>query len=538
MSTVMEQYYSKLFDLMLTPGGGIRVDNNFHGQMKQINNILSNDVTALISTIIEYMVHSGTVNINFNSKTSKLTNLFTDWKEDVNANIGLDIPSGLRGFTEQYLRERWKSSFIVAILKWHTFNGFTMPTRMYIVDGASIYVKNNTNNLNTAEYFIGKPGHTGTIKLENTKNQTVIIRKPYNQWYNPYPVPYLVKKGALYHALFKSKILDRQADIIETAFPYQLLIKVGTQEAIKKGMGPSQTDLDNIKAEFQKQNKNFDETLFAKGLVGAFAGDVNLEELIPDYKKALDIDIVKGVDKNLLSSLGMIELRGFSSNREEAILNPKILVEEVEDAVKDYKELLSEVVKQVKIRNSSRYTVNDKVEVQPDIIRTFLTAEMKTLIRSWYDRGLVGDKSGLENTTGLNFQTQVRERETENKDNLDKKMYPRVIQNMEKDPADLTPNENISDDKKPGTPEANNYKNACEETECITEPMKTIRSIPNEIRNELDKDSQQIFKIAFNEKFAQCTELDYDDFLREKTSMEYAVEQTLKNKNKELHKGL
>jgi len=228
--------------------------------------------------------------------------------------------------------------------------------------------------------------------------------------------------------------------------------------------------------------------------------------------------------------LGMIELRGFSSNREEAILNPKILVEEVEDAVKDYKELLSEVVKQVKIRNSSRYTVNDKVEVQPDIIRTFLTAEMKTLIRSWYDRGLVGDKSGLENTTGLNFQTQVRERETENKDNLDKKMYPRVIQNMEKDPADLTPNENISDDKKPGTPEANNYKNACEETECITEPMKTIRSIPNEIRNELDKDSQQIFKIAFNEKFAQCTELDYDDFLREKTSMEYAVEQTLKNK--------
>ena len=531
MSTVMEQYYSKLFDLMITPSGKIKVDKTFHGQMKQINGLLSNDRTGTVSTILEYMIHAGTVDINFNSKNSKLTKLFDIWKNDINTNIGLDIPSGLRGFTEQYLRERWKSSFIGVVLQWKNINGFQMPSKMYVIDGASIHVKSDSKTLNGRTYWIGKPNKKNSIELKNTDKQTVIIRKPYNQWYASYPVPYLVRKGTLYHSLFKSKILDRQADIIETAFPYQLLIKVGTQEAIKKGMGPTQTDLDNIKAEFQKQKANFDEHVFAKGLVEAVAGDVNLEELMPDYKKALDSDITKAVDRNLLSSLGMIELKGFSTDREEAILNPKILVEEVEDGVKDYVELLSEIVKQVKIRNSRKYTVNDIVEVQPGIIKTFLTAEMKTLIRSWYDRGLIGQKSALENTTGFDYETQIRERDLEDKLDLDKKLYPRVIQNMESSPADLTPdNENIPDDKKPGTPEAKNYKNACEEIDCITEPMKTIRSIPNEIRDELDKDSQRNFKIAFNEKFKECTDLEYDDFLREKTSMEYAVKQIMKNK--------
>jgi len=66
----------------------------------------------------------------------------------------------------------------------------------------------------------------------------------------------------------------------------------------------------------------------------------------------------------------MIELRGFSSNREEAILNPKVLVEEVEDAVKDYVELLNEIVKQLN-KNSGKYTVNEKVEVQSGIIKHF-----------------------------------------------------------------------------------------------------------------------------------------------------------------------
>lgn len=530
MSSVIEQYYNRLFNLMLTPTGKIKVADTYHNQMQQINSLLDNDKTGLVSTILEFMVHCATVDINFNTQNSNLTKLFNQWKENVNADLNLDIPRGLRGFTEQYFRERWKSSMIAVNLRWHKFNGFWMPTRMYVMDGASIHVKNDKRLLNGNAYYLGKPGKSESTLLKNTENQTILIRKPYNHWYDQYPTPYLVRKGALYHSLFKTKVLERVSEIVETAFPYQLLIKVGTLDQIKKGVIPTQEDLDNIKEKFQNTKKNYDEHVHDKGLVGAFAGDINLEELIPDYKKALDDAIFKPVDKNILNALGMIELKGFSSDREEAILNPKVLVEEVEDAVKDYVELITEIIYQIKARNSGKYTVNDKVEVQAGVIKAFLTDAMRTLIRSIYDRGIVGQKSTLETITGLDYETQIKEREIEDKTGLNKKLYPRVIQNLEKDPADLSPQENeeIPEDKKPGSPESKNYKNAGEEEERITESMKTIRSIPNEIREELTKDEQRVFKHAFNKCFEKATELEYDDFLREKASMEYAYKQIKK----------
>jgi len=69
---------------------------------------------------------------------------------------------------------------------------------------------------------------------------------------------------------------------------------------------------------------------------------------------------------------------------------------------------------------------------------------------------------------------------------------------------------------------------ACEETECIVEPIKTICSIPNEIREQLTNKQQQLFKKAFNRKFNECTEDDFDNFLRHQTSMIYA-QTTVKN---------
>ena len=516
MSIVQNEYYQQLLNLMTTSSGSLKVASTFHKQMQQINALLRNDRTGLVGSILDFMIQSGTVDVNFNASNKNLTKLFSEWKQNVNADLNLDIPRGLRGFTEQYLRERWKSSFIVVNLRWHKVDGFWMPSRIYLMDGASVHVKNDKRLLNGNAYYLGKPDSEGSVPLRNTKDSTFIVRKPFNSWYDEYPIPYLVKKGALYHALFKSMILERQGEIIQTAFPYQLLLKVGTQDAIKKGMGPTQADLDNIKSKFQNQKKNYDEHTLDRGLIGAFAGDVNMEEMMPDYLKALNEGILKSTDKNLLSALGMVELKGFSSNREEALLNPKVLVEEVEDAVKDYVELLKEIVIQIKDKNSGKYTVNEHVEVQPGIIKSFLTDDMRGLIRSWYDRGIVGQKSALEATTGYNYETQIKEREIEDKKGYDKVLYPRVIQNLEQNP-----DEDVSDDKKKGTPEAKNYKNALAE-KCIDKEMKTIRDIPKEIKADLSNKEQQTFKKAFNECFVKATNLKYDDKLREKASLEYA----------------
>ena len=216
----------------------------------------------------------------------------------------------------------------------------------------------------------------------------------------------------------------------------------------------------------------------------------------------------------------MIEFKGFSSNREEAMLNPKVLVEEVEDAVKDYNTLMSEIIMQIQEKNSNKYKSQDKIEVQSGVIKTFLTDNMKTLIRSWFDRGLVGYKSGLENTTGLNFETQFKERQNESKKGITTVCYPRLIQNMEKYPD----NESIPDDKKPGTPESKNYKNAFN---CITEPFKSIDDIPMFFKEKLSDDKQKLFMANFNKCFNHCTKLDMDDEFKEKISLEFAVEHTM-----------
>jgi len=525
MADVIQQYYEKLLNLMFSPSGKIRVDSDFHGQMGQINALLKNDTTALIARIIEFMVQSANVNFSFDSNNANLNKVVTDWAVNVNKGLNIDIPKGLRNFTEQFIRERLKSSMIVARLRWERVNGFLLPTRMWLMDGASIYVKNSKGNLNSNEYYFGQTTDRSNI-LRSTENETILVRKPYNQWYETYPTPYLVGNGALYHSLVKAQMLERVVEVIDTAFPYQMFIKVGTEKLISQGKGPTEDELKNLLKQFKGAKEDFDEHVFSKGLVGAFPSDVNFEEIIPSYTKILDEKIFAPIDRNILSSLGMIELKGFSQNREEMMLNPKVLVEEVTDCVLDYTDFLQEVMDLIKEKNSNKYTVNDKIEVSPGVIESFITNDMRTLIRSLYDRGIVSMEDALEDTTPLKFKTQVKKRDFERKEKLHIKMYPRVVQNQESsgDP-DLTPNDNIPDDKKPNTPESKNYKNA-QEIKLITEEMKTVNDIPEEIRVELSEEKQQIFMGSFNEGLELGKKLEYDDFMLDKTAMEYAVKKT------------
>lgn len=527
----VQEYYKNLIEYAFASTKKVAVATDFHGRMTQINNILGNDKTALISTILEFMVGSGTVDININTDNSQLTKALKDWKANVNKNINIDIPKGLRSFTEQYFRERWKSSFIVLVIKWAKINGFILPDRMYLMDGASIYVDNKKKNLNTNQYWFGQPYKEGAILLNDNKSDmtTYLIRKPYNQWYDQYPTPYLVKTGAIYHAEVKRQILSRQEDFINPSIPYSLFIKLGSDEAIRRGLVPSKEDLSKVLAEFKENLSENEHTLN----LGAYPHDVKFEDFIPDYKKVLDPDVLKNTDKNLLSSLGMIEFTGFSSNREEAILNPKVLIEEVQNGVFDYVELLSEVMDLIKEKNKAvhRNIVNNEIRVMPGVVKAFVTDEMRSLIRSLYDRGVVSKKSTLENTTALDFSVQVNERDFEKKDKIDERMYPPVVQNQEQQENETEQNEDVPDDKKKNTPEANNYKNAlfCE---TIVEPIKRLKDIPEDIRGLLKQKEQKIFKDSFNEAFKKATDLQLDDDLREKFSLEFAY-----NKLKELKSG-
>lgn len=518
MSDIVSTYYQKLMDLAFGYRDKITVPTNFHSQVRVIDSLLNNDKTGVISTILEYMVHSANTEINLNSDNKKLESVLKKWKDEaLNADVSSDIPRGLRSFSEQLFRERWKSSFLVIRIQWGKLDGFDVPIKMWLMDGGSVYAQKDGTAINETIYYFGKPTSKKSKELKNSNTSTVIIRKPYNQWYDKYPTPYLIRKGALYHALFKAKVLDRQAEIVETAFPYSFFLKMGSAEAMRKGIMPTKEEMEAMQEKFQNTKAESDTHEYSKGKIGAFPHDVNFEELIPDYKKALDDTILKSTDKNLLSALGLIELKGFSSNREEAILNPKVLVEEVEDAVKDYVEILNEIMYLVKERNKSKYSVNTKIRVKAEAISTFITDDMRTLIRSLYDRGLISKKSTIKNVTPLDFETQIHEREYESNEDIDEILYPQLVQNLENTlpnvPKDM--NEEVPEDK--NGPEADNYKNAM-----ITSPFKSLRSIPKDIRNVLSKQKQKVFMTSFNQMFKTLEKADYDDSLKENFSLHYA----------------
>jgi len=72
--------------------------------------------------------------------------------------------------------------------------------------------------------------------------------------------------------------------------------------------------------------------------------DLQLDQFIPDLTKLVNTTIVEPVNYDLLAGLGLIELQGFSSSRQETILNPKVLVEEINTAIMDCKKLYDNVV--------------------------------------------------------------------------------------------------------------------------------------------------------------------------------------------------
>lgn len=509
MAVTLTDVYEQMFNELLSPNTKINVGTTFHTQVKQINKLLKNDTSGMVSTIVDFMVQSACVPMHFESKNTTLNNIFNKWSENINDEINNDIPSGFRSFAEQYFRERWESSFIVLNINWGEIDGYQMPVEMWFSNGGSIYAKREDDDLRKTKYFLGK-------KMENPLGEgqtTVIVRKPYNHWYDLYPTPYLVKKGALYHALLKEKLMDKQAQGLAQVFPSMLAIKMGCAEALKLNKMPTKNDMLEMTNKFKNLDKETEDRTVNGGLVGTFPFDVNFENLLPDFMKIMDEKIFAGTDRNLLMALGLIEFKGFSTNREEAVLNPKPLVSEIEDAVEDFKELIKDVIKEIKKRNISakKFSAKD-VQVVAEPIKAILTDAMKAMIRSLYDRGLLAKESTVEGITNYKFESEVEKRKKETEAGLDKIMEAPVILNQDNDE-----NQNTSN---PNTEVQPEKKKSEKQTAQLEEETKDFSA-----------EDKELFISSYNICAKNCEKLECDDDFIHTTSLEWA-KKALENKKK------
>ena len=508
----------------------IAVKTKFPDQVKQIDELYSNDKTGLVSTIIDYKIHASTVDFKIETENETLNNALQKWQKTVlNRNVNIDIPGGLRALSKENYQERWRSSLLALKVIWGeekfaNQGTLIVPKKMWFLDGASISSE-STGALNTRKYFV-------TIdkdkkQLTNSKSESIFIRKPYTAWHKDKVTPFLVQRGTVFNTLVKNAIVQKQSDVIEAIIPLLLKLTAGNDKLALEGLSPSKEQFKALKDQIVEAMKNFEESGNMGDLIASLRHDVNLEYLIPELGKIFDEKIVRSTDKNLLSSLGMIELQGFSSTREEAILNPKVLVEEVVDAVQDWANLLQDVMVEMMARNIPKHPklANNEIQVIPGIIKAFLTEEMKSMLRSLYDRGILSKQNASEDIANLNFEVQVNRRVREDERDLQTIMIPPVIQNFEDKPnLDINQDDLEDQDKKPGTPEADNFNNAIldyygkkhlkrkkkkkkknkddpdyrSEDEEIIAPFENINELPDNVKNVLPVQAQLIWLRVFN----------------------------------------
>lgn len=432
-------------------GKRIVVPDEFHARMASIHSIFDNDYTGIVATIIDFMVGTGTVPMNFLTDNENLTKDLQDWSiHQLNKGINLDIPKGLKALTNQYMRERFRSSFLCLNIVWDKIGELILPGKMWFSDGASIIVEQDADGrLDKTKYYLGNKDNE--IKFE-TKYTNALISKPYNMWYDAYPTPYLVRRGVLYNSMLKKSLIEKQSDVIEEMIPYLLMIRAGDANLVaKNAMGDIEAQLTKVKDSLKKAKADRAANLGTPGdmiLRGRY--DLQLDQFIPDLTKLINTAIVEPVNYDILAGLGLIELQGFSSNRQETILNPKVLVEEIMTAIMDAKALYDNVVDLIIEKNVSLHPkqMNKEIRIVPGVAKAFLTDDMRKLIKDYTNTGLVSIEDAFEGLPqGFDFEVSKNRRQNEANHGYEDLFFPRVILNQDSNtiedtsPRTPTPNE-------------------------------------------------------------------------------------------------
>ena len=127
----------------------IQVASTFPDQVTQIDKLLGNDKTGIVSTIYNFMVEASTVSMKIETKNESLNKFLHEWQTRIlNRNVNIDIPSGLRALSTENYRERWRSSLLTLNVIWGTEKfenqkSWIVPKKMWFVDGGAVTTKSN-----------------------------------------------------------------------------------------------------------------------------------------------------------------------------------------------------------------------------------------------------------------------------------------------------------------------------------------------------------------------------------------------------------
>ena len=519
----------------------IKVPDGYNDQVEAVKEVLKSDTSGIVNSILDFAINIATVDFTIEVENLTFKNLIQNWFSKINYSLLGKIPTGVKALAKEYYKERWKgSSFLLLRTQWEHIDiegtKFNLPTKMWFVDGENIVVKDESaSRIVGAEQYYLKVNSKQKL-LPTRKDELIFVQKPYSSWSFLYPIPFIIQRG-LYKNLQIFDLMNTKGEkIIGRALEYLLSVKKGTEGLALKGLPEftySKEDLKEVKEELKKLIDDAKSSSGTPTAVSSF--DTEIEHIIPDYSRALNIVLYTPLERRLLAGLGIIDIiQGISSARRESLLNPKPFIAEVENAIEDFISLLSDVMTTIKERNLDihRKYFADKIQLHYTPIRQFIDDSLRDHLRSMYDRGVLSKQTYAEVIGGVDYDIEVTRRLQETKAGHNIVMYPPLIQNRE-DIPDLTLEE-LPD--KTG-PEAKNYKGTLEVKKAICKdcqhefdveitpefskeklkcpkceknnielseileeaPYKKVSDLPDSVKNNLDSDLAQIFLRVVND---------------------------------------
>jgi len=475
--TIEELLWGKIVDYLIA-NKAIEVSSEFHDRCGLIKEMLENDTTGVINTVIDYAIESASsANYRIECSNKNLEDLLNQWLSEINIDLIGIVPTGISNLAIDYFKELWAgSSFCVLRAKdWQNIslngNTISVPKVLYLANGSSIYVKRPADKnyaIGTDEYYLDK----GFKNIIPATNEEIIIQKSYARWFDKYPTPYLIRKGVYKNFKAIQILQDKGDEVITKALPYLFLVTMGSEGLFNQGIDFKNLDLTGASEKFREEVKKFKKE---KGKTPAVYDtfDKKYSHLIPDFKPILTDDLYRQGYRALLGGLGFVAiLQGIGDTRREEVINPKPFISSVNGGVNNFKLALYDLIQIIISKNEKKKLWSSStIKIVSSPLKINIEAILDA-IRSGYDRGGLSYQSYIE-SLGYDYEQEKERRAKELEDGTEDLMYPHLTQNREDVPDRLTPAQPRSDKKeiveklnrKKGTPESKNFKAEIEEAE-------------------------------------------------------------------------
>jgi predicted Zn-ribbon and HTH transcriptional regulator len=423
----------------LYSSGNVKVPSDFHERCGKIEEMLDNDISGIISTLVDYSINSSSEAIlKVECSEETLEKLFNLWLSRINLNIN-GVPTGLQELAKEYYKERWASSSLclMRVSNWETISigntSIKVPTLLYFVNGASIYIdrKNEKNfKLGTDEYYLDEAKKN---KIPKNDKEQIIVQKPFARWFSKYPSPYLVKKGILKNWLAMEILASKGDEAVSKVLPYLFQITKGTENMYLQDKGnytdeELKTLLDNFKSAVERYKNE-------KGKLPANAipFDQKYDHLIPDLLPILREELYRQGYRALMSGLGFVDLIEIAQSRQETRLNPRPFIAEINSGVSDFKSMLMDVIQLIITENKldHRKLFSDSKYLK--ITSTQLKINVQIILdqlRSAFIYGAISYETYHE-ALQVDHECETQRAKKEWDEGLREIYYPRVIQNTE-----------------------------------------------------------------------------------------------------------